>query len=308
MKGVIILPKYLSKFWIPKVTSNGNDFSGVMSVTAPLYYMMCDTFGFELRYADEVDVDADTDIVFMFGVPYHNRPNLIPGIVDLDKKIKLVMFSGDVQCYNDKTCLDSRLKVYDRCDVILSQTYEYFAKLYPQFLSKFELFPLFFSPHDRYTKLLFNNKPKISCLLSGSVNEIYPLRLFIKNNIKVGTIRYESPIHVGDNYANLLHSYFCCVTSSSIFNYVLAKHFEIPATGALLLANETSDLERVGLVPYHHYIPITKENVFIKIKQCLENTDDYTGIRKEGMEFVRKNHSVINRIDQLKKVFNNLWR
>lgn len=307
MKGVIILPKYLSEFWTPKVTNNGDDFGGVLSATAPLYYAIRDTFGFELRYADEVDVDIDTDIVFMFGVPYHNRPNLIPGIIDLDKKIKLVMFSGDVQCYNDKICLDSRIKVYDRCDVILSQSYEYFAKMYPQFLFKFEFFPLFFSPYYRYTKLLFNTNAKISCLLSGSVNEVYPLRLFIKNNIKEKNIRYEPPIYVGDNYANLLHSYFCCVTSSSVFNYVLTKHFEIPATGALLLANETSDLERVGLVPYHHYIPITKENVFIKIKQCLENPDDYTGIRKEGMEFVRKNHSVINRIDQLKKVFNNLW-
>lgn len=306
MKGVIILPKYLSKLWAPKVTPDGDDFGDVMSVTAPLYYVMRDTFGFELRYADEVDVDIDTDIVFMFGIPYHNRPTLVPGLVELDKRIKLVMYTGDVQCYDNKVCLDSRLKVYNRCDKILSQSYEYSVKMYPQFLFKFELLPLFFSPHIRYTNLLFNECPKNKCLLSGSVNKIYPLRLFIKNNIKKGNIQYEPPIHVGDTYARLLHSYFCCVTSSSIFNYVLAKHFEIPATGSLLLTNKSSDLERIGFVPYLHYIPVTEENVFTKVAKCIKNPEEYDTIRREGMGFVRKKHSVVNRVEQLKKIFADL--
>ena len=303
MKGVIILPKYLSKFWIPKVTSNGNDFSGVMSVTAPLYYMMRDTFGFELRYADEVDVDADTDIVFMFGVPYHNRTSLPPGILNLDKKIKLVVFTGDVQCYGDKLCLDNRIKVYNRCDVILSQSYEYFEEMYPQFLSKFEFFPLFFSPHSRYTKLSFNDNPMVRCLLSGSLNkDVYPLRSLIVNKHHAD-VDYKPPTYVGDNYAKLLHSYFCCVTSASIFNYVLAKYFEIIAAGSLLLASETKDSRRLGLIPHRHYVPITKDNVFTIVEQCLKSPNDYNDIRKEGMEFVRKNHSVINRVEQLSKIF-----
>lgn len=306
MKGIIILPKYLSKFWTPKSGPAGDDFSAVMSVTAPLYYAMRDSFGFELRYVDEVDVDVDTDIVFMFGVPYHNRPNLTPGLIDLDKKIKLVIYTGDVQCYDDKTCLDNKIKVYNRCDMILSQSYEYFAKIYPQFLSKFEFLPLFFSPHERYTKLPFNNMPKIRCLLSGSLNkDVYPLRSLIVNAHRAD-VDYKPPTYVGDDYAMLLHSYFCCVTSSSIFNYVLAKYFEISATGSLLLANETEDSKRLGLIPYRHYVPITKTDMFTKITQCVKNPNDYNDIRKTGMEFVRENHSIINRIEQIKKIFDGL--
>lgn len=266
---------------------------------------MCKSFGFELRYVDEVDVDSNTDIVFMFGVPYHNRPKLIPGLIDLNKSIKLVIWPGDIQCYNNNQCLQNKIKVFERCDLIISTVYEYFIKLYPQFMSKHRFMPKFFAPYKRYTQLLFNDKPKMKCLLSGSLNpEVYPLRSFIKDNCI--SVEYKPPIYVGDSYAKLLNSYFCCATSASTFNYMLAKHLEITAAGALLLADETKDLERAGFIPYKHYIPITKNNVDTKIKQCLKNPEEYNNIRKEGMEFVRKNHSINNRMVWLKKVFDEL--
>lgn len=305
MKGVIILPKYLAVSWTPKRSANGDDFNVVKSAQGPLFYAIRDAFGFELRYTDEVNVASGTDIVVMFGVPYHNRPKLIPGLLDLDKRTKLVMYTGDVQCYDDPICLESRIKVYERCDVILSPCYEYFERMYPQFLSKFEFLPFFFSPYDRYTQLPFNDVPKMRCLLSGATSgRIYPLRSFIKKN--GSKVDHKPSRYVGNAYAELLHSYFCCVTSSSIFNYAVAKYFEIPATGSLLLANEISDLKKAGFVPYRHYIPITKANVLARIDRCLKNPNDYNRIRREGMEFVHKNHSVVNRIGRLRKIFSYL--
>jgi hypothetical protein len=308
MKGVVILPKYLSKEWLPKikVSKDGYDFSNVLTVHAPFYYEVHKNFGFELRYSDEIDVDYDTDIVFMFGVPYHNRPTIPPGLLDLNKKIKLVIYTGDVQCYNNKICLDNRIKIYTRCDMILSQSHEYFMSLYPQFASKFEFMPLFFSPHNRYVNLPFNKKPKLRCLLSGSINpSVYPLRSDIVSS-KKPYIDYKPPTFVGDAYAKLLNSYFCCVMSASIFNYVLAKYFEITATGSLLLANETVDSGLAGFIPYEHYIPITKDNVYEQITKCLKEPERFDSIRKAGMNFSRHNHSVINRIDRLKKIFDKL--
>ncbi len=303
MKGVMILPRYLKKLWTPKPTPEGPDFSAILSAMAPFYYAICDTFGFKLRYANEVDVASDTDVVVVFGVPYHNRPNLIPGLLDLNKNTKLVMFPSDLQCYNNKLCLENRIKVFKRCDLIITPVYEYFMKTYPQFLSKHKFMSNCFSPHKRYMKLPFNDNPKIKCLLSGNFNpKVYPLRAFVKKN-GLG-VDYKPPRYVGDSYAKLLHSYFCCVASSSIFNYVIAKYFEIPATGSLLLANETNDLKRVGFIPHRHYVPINKANALTKISECLKNPDDYTNIRKEGMEFVRKNHSIVNRMEELEEIFN----
>jgi hypothetical protein len=141
MKGTIILPQYLSKHWVPK---QPGDFSAISSVTGPLFYAIKDSFGFDLKYADEVSVSSNTDIVIIFGVPYHNRPKLIPGLLDLNKDIKLVIYPGDIQCYDNPMCLENRLKVFDRADLIISGSHEYFASVYPQFLYKYEFLPLFF--------------------------------------------------------------------------------------------------------------------------------------------------------------------
>ena len=304
MDGIIILPKYLQTLWTPKQIPEGLCFNDILSPSAPFFYTLRDTFGFELRYADEVDVDSVTSVVFMFGVPYHNRTRLIPGLLDLNKNTKLIMWPGDLQCYGDELCLKYRLRVFERCDLIITPVYEYFMKLYPQFISKYKNMGNFFSPHERYAQLSFNENPIMKCLLSGSLNpEVYPLRSFIVDNVDVN---YAPPKYVGDSYAELLNSYFCCVATSSIFNYALSKHYEIPASGSLLLADKTKDLERMGFIPYVHYIPITQHDIAAKIKDCLEYPEQYNHIRKQGMKYVMENHSIVNRIEWLKKIFTEL--
>jgi hypothetical protein len=303
MNGIIILPKYLSGHWSPKVTNGKEDFSNISSVTQPIWYAIRDAFGFDLVYADQVDVPPNTDIVVMFGVPYHNRPNMIPGLLDLNKNIKLIMYPGDIQCYDNPVCMANRLKVFDRSDLIISGSHEYFAKQYPQFLFKYRFLPLFFGPDNRYTVLPYNNSPKVRCLLSGSINsKIYPLRTMIKSTAKNVDYR-PATFAAGDAYARLLNTYFCCVTSSSIFNYALAKYFEIPAAGSLLIADETNDLIKAGFIPHQHYLPITKVNASLVITECLEQPAKYEHIRKAGMEFVRENHSINKRIETLKILF-----
>jgi hypothetical protein len=292
MNGVIIFPTYLKKYSNYPIEY--------------FWYAIRDLYGFKFQYSDEVDVLPNTDVVIMFGVPYHNRPKIVPGILDLNKKTKLIMAIGDVQCYNKKECLENKIKVYERCDLIIASSYEYFANIYPQFLFKFKFLGESFCPHDRYVNLSFNDNPKLKCLLSGSIGFAYPLRSFIKQNMKSGIDYRNNTYAKGDKYAELLHSYFCCVTCSSIFSYAVTKHLEIPASGSLLLCDETKDLNRMGFIPYKHYIPITKDNVFKKIKDCLVNSKDYNKIRKEGMEFVRKHHSINNRVEEFKEIFSSL--
>jgi hypothetical protein len=165
----------------------------------------------------------------------------------------------------------------------------------------------FFGPHKRYAELPFNQNPQIECLLSSSINpQVYPLRSIIKNSGIGGLVYRNATYALGDAYARLLNSYFCCVATSSIFNYAVAKYFEIPASGSLLLANEVDDLRRAGFVVNKHYIPITKTNMLNKITHCLKNPIEYDNIRKEAMKFVRENHSVINRIDRIKIILNEV--
>jgi len=306
MKGVIILPKVYKELWQPKITSEGPDFSGLMGVYGPFWYSIHNTFNFEIRYADEVNVDSNTDIVIMFGVPYHNRPKMIPGLLDLDKKIKLIMWTGDIQCHGDEVCREGKLNTFERCDLIVSTSYGFFKEKYPQFMSKHCFMPKYFGPDEYYSKLELNESPIMKCMVSGHTNPaFYPLRDFIIKNGGELIVR-GLPVYKGRSYANLLHSYFCCATSSSIYKYPLTKYYEIPATGSLLLADESEDLKRVGFIPNKHYVPITKVNAIDKIKHCLENPEDYMDIRKSGMKYVHENHSLKNRMLDLEKIFNTL--
>jgi hypothetical protein len=305
LKGLIVLPKYLNKFWIPKTINGVRSFDNILSPNAPFFYSMADVFGFKLCFEDAINVTSDIDIVFIFGVPYHNRPKMIPGLLELPKEIKLVIWPGDIQCYGNKECLENKIKVFERADLILSPVNELFEALYPQFLSKYVFMPKFFSPHSRYLNLEFNKNPKMKCLLSGSLNkQIYPFRSILRAHSDV--VVYEPPNYFGDSYARLLNSYFCCVATSSIFNYAVAKHYEIPAVGSLLIADETNDLSKAGFIPNTHYIPINKSNMVTKIRECLRNPKSYNDIRLSGMKFVRENHSINNRMLLLKEVFNEL--
>lgn len=301
MKGVLIIPKFYEANW-------ASGYSQVRGGDAWFWYKVRDIFGFELRYADEVDVDSDTDIVFMFGVPYHNRPRVVPGLLDLNKNTKLAMWPGDVQCYGNKECLDGKLKVFEACDLIICDTFAYFKKMYPQFMSKYEFMPKWFAPYERYAKLKFNENPIMKCLVSGhcySNPAVYPRRISI---IEKGgnSVVWGQPGYIGDDYANLLHSYYCCATSCTIFGYVVGKCYEIPAVGSLLLVEENEDLRKTGFIPYVHYVPIDYHDANKKIKDCLENPHEYNHIRRQGMEYVRKNHTLKHRMIQLGEIFDRL--
>ena len=308
MKGTIIIPKYyLSRQWSSDIIEGKEDFSNVSRVMAILFYAMRDSFGFDLKFADEISVSPDTDVVVLFGVPYHNRPKMIPGLLDLNPKIKLITYPGDIQCYNDPTCIENKIKVFNRSNLIVSGSYEYFSKIYPQFMGKYKFLPLFFGPHKRYVELPFNEAPKMRCLLSGAINPtIYPSRAMLRK-ARIERIDYRSTKHaLGDAYAKLLNSYFCCVATPSIFNYANAKHFEIPAAGSLLIAIETEDLKRAGFIANRHYVSVTKDTIIAQITQCLDFPEEYEHIRIEGMRFARKNHSVVNRINVLKEIFKEM--
>ena len=293
MKGVIILPKVLEKAWTPIK----NNFSKISKPAPPFYYGLKEKFGFEIRYTDKIDTDSNTDIVFI-----HRMPP-IEALDGIHKNTKIIIWAGDIHCKGIKSRLDNLDKLFQKTDLIMATYYDMFMKLYPQYVSKYKFVPFFFAPHERYTKLRYNKKPRMICLQTGAMKVgYYPLRHFISIHAK--NVIYERAI--GDNFAKMLNSYFCCVNPSGIYNSPVAKCFEIPAAGCLLLTNETNDLKKVGFVANKHYVPINQDNVLQTITHCLKNPTKYEHIRKEGMEYVHKNHSINNRIEMFKTIFKEL--
>lgn len=295
MKGLVVIPTFYQ--------TRHTDFWKV------LLEMIRDRFGFELRYTDELgEVPKDLDVIIPFSIPQHSRVGYMPELLSVPKSIKIIALMRDVQCYSDE-CWDWNRKMFDRFDVILNPTDEAFRRWYPEYYEKTVFLPQYFTTHERYANLPYNNFPKMKCLLIGAINpKIYPLRHYIRKNgnptkidfITTGQGKRQG--YIKDEYAKLLNSYFCCVASSSIFDYAIMKSTEITAAGALLLVNEVEDMKKMGYIPGKHYVSITQKNSLKKIYDCLEHPEKYEGIRKAGRTFTLENHSVLNRFEQVRKI------
>ena len=76
------------------------------------------------------------------------------------------------------------------------------------------------------------------------------------------------------------------MSDCSVFGYVVGKYIEIPASGSLLVANYTPDLDVLGFRDGVNYVKVNEENVEKKLRMIISNPEDFEDIRKNGREFV----------------------
>jgi len=272
-----------------------------------------DRFGFEIRH-DIIDKTARNskqeriELMIVIAKPNH-LASFYPALKEIETK--LIIYSAD-QCKHE---VKEYTEVIKRCAVHLSAGASVFKELCPELIDKHVIFPHFFASQERYVNLEFNEKPVMKCLYTGSRAKSYKIRRHIylfakgKDGSKTfdildrpkGMCAQSKGAVVGDNYAQRLNRYFCCVTGT-LHGYPLAKHFEIMASGSLLLSDETEDLKTLGMIPDKHYVVITKENFEEKIRHCLAHPDDYRQIRLNGMKYSRVNHGIESRLNQLEKI------
>jgi len=296
MKGVIVLPTV---------------YKGAALRAIAMYSKLCKKYKFSLMYSDAPNLDA-YDIAIIMCVPYHNRPGIPPGL--LDAKCKLIGHFGDLQCWGNKECSKNKKILFDRYNLLIGTYYEKFREWYPQYVHKYVHWPQYFGPYERYVNLSINPKPKMRCLMIGSMGgRAYPLRAYVAKTSKSlpdnGRLDVNSGkrMHVPfEKYPKFINRYFCALALSGVYNFPETKYFEIPAAGALLLAKEVKELTICGLKPNVHYIPVTKKNVFGQIKKVLDNPQDYIEIRNRTTKFVRENYSDINKVDSFQEIFDRL--
>lgn len=279
-----------------------------------LFDRMRTEFGFEIQFTDNPDIPVDTDLVFVFAIPQHDRVNLmVKNILNIPSHTKIIAYMRDLQTYDNMLVNNTMRLMFKRYDLILSPSKQVFEDLYPEFVDKMVFFPDFFAPYERYSRLEINKEPIQMCLLSGAFNpRVYTIRDYIINNGNGDKIVHIPPPYPppfpfqhdfkGDKYAGLLNQFECCVTESGIYPYVVTKCLEIPAAGSLLLTNYVRDMDLMAFIPNIHYIPITKENVLTKIDEVLENPGRFSMIKREGRKFVQSFHSLNNRIGQFRDI------
>ena len=202
------------------------------------------------------------------------------------------------------------------CDGILS-TYGYaWANFYPEFCGTKRVV---WVPHSASPDFMlpYNPGPENSILLSGAISRYYPLRQKMKALRGAYSIAfhehpgyftgydYENHRNIGRGYAKTINRYRAAFTDSLIFGYVVAKYFEIPATGALLLAEDavSGPLRELGFIENRHYVPVSTENLEEQIQYVLDekNHEELDQIRRNGQQLVWDRHKTADRARQIDK-------
>lgn len=258
------------------------------------------------------------EIYIGFKAPQHDCFTRGRAAAEFPKNIKVIFFPVDLQYVDSPTIPEYRIRfenVLKRADKIICPYKEAFFYHWPQYTNKFEWFPQYFSPEEWYRCLPSDNRKINKCLIPGFAGLDYPMRRELYKHLDIcdGLIhtKYQQNMVVQngayyEDYPKKLNEYICCFTCCSRFKYPLAKYFEIPAAGSLLVAERCKDIDELGFVPGKHYIAVTMNNMLEKIKNIINNPEKYINILEEGRKFVLNNYGVNKRIEQLERIVNNL--
>ena len=227
---------------------------------------------------------------------------------------KFIM-ADDLHWWNEKM-RQSKLIGFALCEAVLS-TYGYvWGRFYPLLRNAKKVVWI---PHSASSDFLlsYNQQPENAILLSGAVTHHYPLRQQLK--VLHDERRYSIAYHahpgyhcqydyeknetIGRGYAEKLNKYRAGFTDALTYGYVVAKYFEIPATGALLLADDAvqGPLRHLGFIENQHYISVSIKNLEERIRYVLDeaNHEELDKIRRRGQELVWKKHKASDRARQI---------
>ncbi len=84
------------------------------------------------------------------------------------------------------------------------------------------------------------------------------------------------------------------------------KYYEIAASGALLFAQETDDLKRLGFEHGLNCLVFNRDNFEALAREYLADPESYTPIREGGRELIRERHSLSRRLDFLESIIEEI--
>jgi hypothetical protein len=163
-------------------------------------------------------------------------------------------------------------------------------------------------------------RPHPVVFVSGAMNHAYPLRLAMRDlalrRPELARLYehpgyecdydYERDGRVGEGYAAAMRECLAAFTDALVHQYVVAKHFEIPATGALLLADRAvaPQLEQLGFRDGQHYVSVTAGDLETVVSRVLDrrNAKQIDTIRRRAHALVHDRHTTAHRAQQIDAV------
>jgi hypothetical protein len=265
-----------------------------------------------------LEVLGEIPEVVLFWETYDLLNALMPALRDLG--CRAVLFADDLHLlWGHESMREAKLLALSQCDLVLTSYAYVFDDFYPELRGRQapEWIPHSASPDF---VVPFNETPENAILLSGAVGPLYPLRLRMKELQQDGRYAivrhphpgygeaydYEKDTRIGVGYARTIHRFKAGFTDALTFRYVVAKHFEIPATGALLVADAgvSEPLRQLGFIENVHYVPALLEDLEEKIQYVLddENSAEIDAIRRRGQQLVLSRHRTCHRAQLIDSV------
>jgi hypothetical protein len=207
---------------------------------------------------------------------------------------------------------DMREKAFMLCDTLLA-TYAYrVAEYFPRVA---EARRMVWLPHSASPDfaLPFNPRARNELFLSGAICQAYPMRQRLNGLMESGfpgivrqphpgyhcEYEYGNDRQVGRAFARRMWEHRAAFTDCTRFQYAVAKHFEIPAMGALLVADRAIEgpLEELGFVSGFHYLSVSDENLEDRVSYLLreEHHAELDQIRRNGQRLVFERHRTSHR-------------
>ncbi len=253
--------------------------------------------------------------VILFWEGYELIFTHLADLVDLD--CLKVVFADDLHCFDEDSWLQKRLS-YQVCDLILTAYADVFPEFYPELAPDK---PVVWVPHGASPDFLmpFNPRAENAVVLSGAIDHHYPLRqrmLELATDPALGIVHHPHPGYhcgydhtrdaaVGPGYARLLNRHRAGFTDGP-FRYLVAKHFEIPATGCLLLAEQAmvGGLQKLGLREGVHFLATSAEDLEDRLAHLRDERHhrDLDAIRRRGQAAVRRRHTTRHRAALIDRV------
>jgi hypothetical protein len=177
----------------------------------------------------------------------------------------------------------------------------------PEMADKLFAWPVFIDPdiyHD------YRQWKSIPVLFTGNRNQFYPWRQDI---LKVVSEHYPSMIcpHpgyeprstagcllIGEEYARTLSAAWFVPACGTVAKQVVRKHFEIPATKACLIAEDSPSLRMAGFADMKNCVFADARTIVEKLECLFQNPATLEGIISAGHDLVHSRHTIRHR-DQI---------
>jgi hypothetical protein len=232
----------------------------------------------------------------------------------LKQSVPVFFFADDLHYHSDEQRQKKQL-VFENVDLLFN-TYAYnFLRFYPALAS----LPVKWMPHAIAPYFLFDNindRASPTAALSGAISSVYPLRQMAKrfsqkhNRIIVvphpGYRVINDTSLVREKYAEVLRSHRAAITCGSIYQYVVAKTLEIPATGSLLIVDRSliPHLSELGMQLNTHLLSFHDEHslresldIALSAEKHAQQVADR--MRTAGQRLVLGRHSTFTRASEL---------